>query len=370
MFTVNNINNKINKKNIHQPKNSIDIHWIMNSDLNYTYVSNNIFYEFGYTPEEWLKIDIKKSKNYEAIKKLIATAVEEVHKDRFISFESQIKHRNGSFIEVEVAFKARLNKEGNADRLYGTIRNKSKEEKLGPLFILNNKINESDSVDDKDLLFSIISHNLINPFNIILGFSRMLKHEYYNFNDAERLAQINNINKYASTNYRLTKNLLDWSKLQQQGIVVKKEIINCKKFIAETIKPYLALAERKGIEIQLNINEKDVIYADDKLIHTVVANLFMNAIKFTKRNGTIKISLKLLKNLQKEIIIEDNGLGMDEEQLDKIFKISKINSKNGTENEKGTGLGLFISKKLMDYHNSSLNFSIIVNKGTKVIITL
>ena len=360
--------NKESKENkIYQPENYIDIHWSVNNELKYTDECNNIFSEYGYTPEEWLKIDLTKSNDYEAIKKITEFAIEIVYENRFISFESEIKHKNGCFIEVEVTLKAKLNKEGNVDGFFGTIRNISKAEKL---FTLNNKINKSDSVDDKDLLFSIISHNLINPFNIMLGFSEILKEEYYNFNDADRLAHISKINKYASANYVLTKNLLDWSKLQQQGIVVKKEILNCKKFITETIKPYLALAELKEIEIQLKINAKDVIYADNKLIHTVVANLFMNAIKFTQRKGTIKISLKLLKNRQPEIIIEDNGLGMGEEQLDEIFKISKINSKNGTENEKGTGLGLFISKKLIDYHHSSLNFSSIVNKGTKVIITL
>ena len=362
--------NKKIKNNIHQPENYIDIHWSVNNELEYTDVSNNIFSEYGYTPEEWLKIDLTKRNDYEAIKKITEFAIEIVDKNRFICFESYITHRNESFIEVEVTLKAKLNKEGNVDGFYGTIRTISKVEKLGQLFISNNKIIQSDSVDDKDLLFSIISHNLINPFNIILGFSKILKDEYYNFNDADRLAQINNINKYASANYRLTKNLLDWSKLQQQGIVVKKEILNCKTFIKETIKPYMCLAENKEIEIKLKINEKDIIYADEKLLHTIIANLFMNAIKFTKRKGLIKISLKLLKNRQTEIIIEDDGIGMTNEQLNKIFKISKINSKNGTENEKGTGLGLFISKKLIDYHNSSLNFSSIVNKGTKAIITL
>ena len=195
---------KVNSQNITYSESfEIDVHWIVTKNLKCIYVSDNIFDEFGYTVAEWLRSDVTKNKDYLEILRLTNLAAKEIYKNRFFCFESQIKHRDGRFIDVEVTFKAKLDDIGNFDGFFGTIRNISNREKLGKKFILNNKVIETKE-HNSNFLLSIIAHNLINPFNIILGYTNLLKDKYEQINNKERIKYINKIDSYAMANYRLT----------------------------------------------------------------------------------------------------------------------------------------------------------------------
>lgn len=361
------MNSKINQK---KSLNTLDVYWKADANLKYTFVSENIYEEFGYTADEWLSIDVSKTKDYQEILKIKDLAIKEAHTNKFLCFESKVKLKNGQVSNVEVTFKASLDEKGLINGFFGSVRNISHRIKIGKKFILNNKVIESKNNNDHDkFILSVISHNLINPFNIILGYSELLKEDYFRYDDFERLNFLDKIHKYSKANYELTKNLLDWAKLQQQGIVVKKEILNCKKLIKKAIEPYMCLAEQKEIKVKICIKEDDKIYLDGDVLKNIIANLFVNSLKYTERNGIVKISLKSLDDNQTRLIVEDNGVGMSQDELNRIFKISSINSKSGTKGEKGTGMGLHICKKLIDYHNGTLNFSSTLNRGTKAILT-
>lgn len=348
--------------------NKIDVQWIVNDDLKCTYVSSNIYDEYGYTQEEWMRSDVRKNKSYKEILQLIRLAKSKVHENKFYCFESQIKHRNGTFINVEVTFKAMLNDYGEPDGFCGTIRNLTKKNELGKKFILNNRSIKTEE-QNINFLLSIVAHDLINPFNIILGYTKLLKDDYNSLSDQERLNYITKVDSYAYANFKLAKNLLDWAKLQNQGIKVKKEIINAEDYIQKIIHPYTCLLDKKEINLVIEANKDYIFYADNNLIKIVVVNLFVNAIKFSKRKGTIKIKLDEVDH-HTQIIVEDNGVGMSEEKLSEIFKLSKANSEPGTQGEKGTGIGLYICKKLIAHQKGTLNFSSVVNKGTRVVVNI
>jgi len=223
---------------------------------------------------------------------------------------------------------------------------------------------------NKQKLFSIISHDLINPFNAILGYTKLLEADYDNFNDKERKHFISIINKYLDSNYNLTRSLLDWAKIQQDKMVVNKTQLSCKAIVEEALQPYQVLADKKDINININIPNNTFIQADKNMMQTVIGNLFVNAIKFTPQNGSIIFNLYKNKDGTINLQIEDTGVGMTQEQLNNLFDITKVTTLKGTNQEKGHGLGLILCRELMELHNGTLQIFSQLNKGSKAVLTI
>ncbi len=223
---------------------------------------------------------------------------------------------------------------------------------------------------NKQKLFGIIAHDLINPFNAILGYCKLLEEDYHSFSETERKEFISTINKYANSNYNLTRTLLDWAKVQLDKLIVKKESLNFKTIIEKAIQPYLVLADKKQIEVITNIPSNVIFEADQNMMQTVIGNLFVNAIKFTATKG--KIEFKLYKNDDESLRLEiiDNGVGMSHEQLQNLFDITKINTVKGTNQETGNGLGLVLCKELMDLQKGTLQLFSQKNKGSKAVLSI
>ena len=236
--------------------------------------------------------------------------------------------------------------------------------------ISQQKIELEKSNANKQKLFAIIAHDLVNPFNAILGYTNLLDEEYNNFTDTERKTFISTINKYANNNYNLTRTLLDWAKVQQDKLVVNKVTLNCKDIVVNAIQPYQILADKKNINIITNIPEDIIIEADQNMMQTVLGNLFVNAIKFTPDCGTIIINLKKLNDGTINLEIEDTGIGMTQEQVNNIFDITKVTSLKGTNQEKGHGLGLILCKELMELQKGTLQIFSQLNKGSKAVVTI
>ena len=232
------------------------------------------------------------------------------------------------------------------------------------------KVELEKSNANKQRLFGIIAHDLVNPFNAILGYTNILEEDYESFSETERKKIISVINRYATSNYKLTRTLLDWVKLQQERLVVNKAQLNCKDLVINAIKPYQVLANKKQIKVNTSIPEDTFIEADKNMMQTVIGNLFVNAIKFTPRQG--EIYFLLVKNKKGAVNIEiiDNGVGMSQEQLKNLFDITKASSFIGTENEKGNGLGLILCEELMELQGGSLQLISQKNRGTKAIVTI
>jgi signal transduction histidine kinase len=228
------------------------------------------------------------------------------------------------------------------------------------------------SNDSKRCILGIIAHDLVAPFNAILGYTSLLENDYDRLNEKERKQFICIINKYAKSNYNFTRTLLDWAKVRQDQLVVFKETLSCKEIIKTAIHPYRILADKKNIRINTNFSENVIIKADKNMMQSVIGNLFVNAVKFTPKNGEINLYLHKNKVGLVEIKIEDNGIGMTEKQLDNLFDITKTktNTRQGTSNEKGNGLGLISSKELMELQKGTLKIFSKKNIGTIAVLNI
>jgi len=199
----------------------------------------------------------------------------------------------------------------------------------------------------KDKVLSIISHDLISPFNSLIGLSELVVEYIENEKYEEALSLSQSVYKTSSDTYELTKNLLDWSRSQRNRIEVSPELFDISKLLNEHITVVESRAEAKNINISVESKDELTVYADKTLISTALNNLLSNAIKFTGEGGTIKLNASKKEN-KALVSVKDNGVGIPGEKLPGLFGQDYTESTRGTNNEKGTGLGLMICKEFVE----------------------
>lgn len=232
---------------------------------------------------------------------------------------------------------------------------------------LNKELEESNHVKDK--YFSIIAHDLKNPFSAILAFSDLLVESYNDFNENERQQIIHDLNVSSKVIYDLLENLLTWSRSQNGKISLHPKNLNLNSIVEDSIMSYKGNAEQKQIEVTNGLPEKISSYADEFTMMVAINNILNNAIKFTPEGGSVSISANK-KPDQVELIFKDTGVGMSQEIIDNLFQSKKIESTSGTHNEKGTGLGLPLIKDFIEKNNGSLAIHSSPGNGTEFRILL
>jgi|GEM_PF-790028 len=226
-----------------------------------------------------------------------------------------------------------------------------------------------DSNSSKDKFFSIIAHDLRSPFQGLLGYSQLLYEDYDALTEDERKQYIQNIGEISKNSYKLLENLLQWSRMQTGNFEFNPEVLN----LAEELKPTIDLlkqtASNKEISVISMIKPKTYVMADRNMIDTIVRNLVSNSIKFTRPQGTVTISSGELNNFVL-LSVKDNGVGMDAEKMQYLFKAEKNISTVGTAKERGTGLGLLLCKEMVEKHNGEIWVESEKDKGSTFYFTL
>lgn len=220
----------------------------------------------------------------------------------------------------------------------------------------------------KDKFISIIAHDLRNPFNVILGFSNILHDDFYYLDDNTRKEYIDKISVSSQLTFNLLNDLLLWARSSGQ-MQLNFEEKNLKDFIDKCIKVHLESGNLKNIKIVNNIDINILIAIDYFTMSTVVSNIVSNAIKFTNHNGEIKISYVNYSETDC-ILIEDNGVGMSGDKIDSLFRIDKNNSTEGTNNEKGTGLGMLLCHEFISKYNGNIYVDSALGIGSKFYINI
>mgnify|MGYP002639996574 CR=1 FL=1 len=199
----------------------------------------------------------------------------------------------------------------------------------------------------KDKLFSIIAHDLRSPFNNIIGFSELLFENVNNIDslESERYSEI--INSTAKKTLILLDNLLNWAKSQTGELSYKPEKIILSEIILEIIGLKKSLAIAKNISFHYTPTNEIELCTDENILKTILRNLISNAVKFTNLGGHIKIFATTNQH-QVEISISDNGVGIKDETIHKLFDLSTNVTSTGTANEKGSGLGLVLCKEFVE----------------------
>lgn len=218
----------------------------------------------------------------------------------------------------------------------------------------------------KDKFFSIIAHDLKNPFNIILGYADILNTEYEDFDESERKRMITEIDKSSKITYNLLDNLLTWSRSQQGKIQINKELYNLKHLVDQSCEPYKLNATNKNIKISTEISVDYKICVDKFTMSTAIGNLLSNAIKFTPYGGLIAIYVES-DNKHIKLNFKDTGIGMSKETTLNLFKDGKGNSTLGTNNESGTGLGLMLCQEFIEKNGGEI--SVVSEEGKGSIFT-
>ncbi len=250
------------------------------------------------------------------------------------------------------------------------------EDKAKELAQLNEILEESEKRlkqlnGSKDKFFSIISHDLRSPFTSITGYSEVILDDIDELSKEEIKEFAGNIHKSAKNIQNLLENLLQWSRMQTGGITFNPNTIKLSDVVEEIVDLYQVNATRKKITLVNDLDNDYPLIADKFMLNTILRNLVSNSIKFTKKYGKITISAKENPSKKEvEITVTDTGLGMSEEIKNKLFKIDEHVSTKGTEKEKGTGLGLILSKEFVEKHGGKIWVESELGIGSKFKFTM
>lgn len=216
----------------------------------------------------------------------------------------------------------------------------------------------------KDKFFSIIGHDLRNPFDIIMGLSEIMILDFKKMDPKNIDYYLTSIYNSSKLAHELLENLLTWARMQTGSIEYVPETFDATLKIKESVELLTASASKKKIKIKAFAKEETLIFADINMFTTIIRNLIANAIKFTNQNGNIFIYINKKDNFQ-EITVEDTGVGISEENIKKLFRIDTKHATLGTEKEKGTGLGLLLCKEFIDKHGGTIWVNSEIGKGSK-----
>lgn len=361
-------------------ENMADVIWVLNlNGGKFTYISPSVFQLRGFTVSEAINESIEDSLTPDSISKVKDAIAKNLNKfvvnpeesENYIT-ELQQYCKNGQTIWIEVSTQFRYNASGEIEIL-GVTRNIEERKKSEAEIILKNeKLQRLNA--EKDKFYSIIAHDLKSPFSSMLGFSDILHKEFDKYDTNKQKKFIGIINTSIQNTYKLLENLLLWTHSQKGNIVFNPEKTNLFLMTTETTEFLKQMAENKSVKLINQIPENIYILADKDMFSTIIRNLVSNAIKFTPKNGKITINSNLISTSNSEqfvkISIADTGVGISKEVQSKLFDLVGNKSTNGTENEKGTGLGLMLCKEFIEKHGGNIWVESEIGKGSVFYFTV
>ncbi|MEI8204629.1 MAG: tetratricopeptide repeat-containing sensor histidine kinase [Bacteroidota bacterium] len=215
----------------------------------------------------------------------------------------------------------------------------------------------------KDKIFAVIMHDLKNPFNTVVTLANFMENEYENMAENQKFRGIQSLNKSVINVDEMLENLLDWLNATKNNLVLHKTCFEIGSTIDSVVKLYKSRAEQKSIHLHSSVQAKIFVFGDERMIKTVLRNLVDNAIKFTFQEGEVNIMANE-ENDDIIIAIADTGVGIEEDDNEKIFKLDYLYTTKGTDYEKGGGLGLMLSKEFVEKNDGRIWFESELNVGS------
>jgi PAS domain S-box-containing protein len=255
------------------------------------------------------------------------------------------------------------NKEGKIIGTFGISREITERKLAEEEIKLKNELLQTINAE-KDKFFSILAHDLKGPLSAFLGATQILAEEIQNMSFEEIKEITINMKESASNIYRLLENLLEWSRLKRGLLEFSPENLNVKQLIKTCIEVLKESARKKSIIIDYSFPDDIAVYADSRMMETVIRNLVSNAIKFTPIGGKVTVAAEKKSDQSIEIKIIDSGIGMTPELKGKLFLLNEKTSRKGTEGEPSTGLGLLLCKEFIGKHMGKIWVESEVGKGS------
>lgn len=336
------------------------------------YYSENVFEVTGYTGEEIKNfpgrgLAIVIEEDFQKVKKTFVDFANNPSK-YFIKLVYRISRKDKAIVWIQESVSVERDKEGKPEEYFGLVVDitdlKKEEVSANCLLETYKQLNSS-----KDGFISMLSHDLRAPFTSILGFSEILINEP-NLSFDERLEYLNYINDSSQNQLQLVNYLLDWSRLQTGRIRIEPQRLHVQTTVFNCISSLTGNAIRKNLEIKVHIKDFLYVQADERLLTQVITNIISNSIKFSPEGKIIEIYADTFNEKFVEFIIKDEGIGISDIDKNKLFKIEKMFSTEGTKGEKGTGLGLSLVKEIIEKHSGNIWFYSESGKGSEFHFTI
>jgi signal transduction histidine kinase/CheY-like chemotaxis protein len=221
----------------------------------------------------------------------------------------------------------------------------------------------------KDNFISILSHDLRAPFTSILGFSEIILNET-SLPEKDKAEYVKFIYDSSNNQLQLVNHLFDWSQIQTGRVKFEIQRLHAQSIVYNCVSYLTGLAMRKNININVKIPDSFHIDADERFVSKVFMNLVSNAIKYSFENGTVEVNGNVYNDDFVEFVVKDKGVGISETNRERIFNIARLFSTEGTKGEKGSGLGLTLSKQIVEKHRGNFWFYSQEGKGSEFHFTL
>jgi len=354
-------------------RNSFDMFILMDANGLQHYVSESCERILGYKPAELLNFSVIENMIHpEDREKAMEGFKDIIENNKHGGTQYRHKHKNGGWVYLE-AFGSNQIDNPYIKSVVLNVRDIT-DRKNVELALQKNEARLNELNATKDKLFSIIAHDLKSPFNSILGFSELLKENYDEYDDDQKKTFISLLSSGVTNTYELLEDLLLWSRMQQDRIKFNPTNENLYLLLAKILNESKLNADKKGIDIQLNVPHNLVVQLDRFMISTVIRNLVSNALKYSHpENGKIIISARELNEDSEqrvEVSVQDNGVGIPPEKQTKLFHIGENISTPGTADEKGTGLGLPVCYDFVKRHKGKMWVKSEEGKGSTFYFTI
>lgn len=289
--------------------------------------------------------------------------IEFARQGRYESREWTYIKKDGTRLPVQLVVTALRNKNKDIYGFLGIATDVS-ELKNQSKIIQSQKENLETLNATKDKFFSIVAHDLKSPLNSLKAFSGLLIDHYDSLSKEEILSMSQQLRGSVDNTIKMADNLITWARIQMNDIQYIPEIIQVKELAGNICDVYKDVASSKGLNVSCIVGDSLSIHGDKNQIEFAIRNLVNNAIKFTHSGGSVGLTAKSLSEKEIEISVSDSGVGISDEMRDKLFSIGKKQSTNGTDGEKGTGLGLMLSYEFIKLNGGQINVESKLGKGT------
>lgn len=284
--------------------------------------------------------------------------------------EYRMRKKGGQYIWIlDQAQAVKWNNEGKVIRMSGTHTDIT-DRKLAEEQIKHKNEELLKLNAEKDKFFSIIAHDLRNPFNAFLGFTEMLVEDLPELKLNQILEMAEMMQKSAKNLFSLLNNLLEWSQIQHGSIPFNPAAIHLRSMADESLALAFDAAKNKDIELVCDIPVQIEVFADSHLLETVIRNLVSNALKFTPKGGKVSLSAKTDGDKNIEISFKDTGIGMNQSMVENLFRLDVKTNRLGTNGELSTGLGLLLCKEFIEKHGGKIWVESEVGKGSTFYFTI
>jgi PAS domain S-box-containing protein len=336
---------------------------IMDGEGNFEWVNDGFIKRYGMNLKEFTDLkgkNLLENSSYPEIKEIL----DEIHSSgKAQHYTAKTRISKNEFIWTQTTITPVLNELGNVIRLIlidsDITRLKKAEKQIEKQHKELIKL-----IATKDKFFSIIAHDLKNPFHSIMGFSDLLTRSYVEIEPEKKKEFIRLIHESSASAYALLENLLNWARTQTNRISFQPSMIDVSLIVNDVFQMVGVTAKNKKVKLILPDNFKNVFaYVDNNMIRTVILNLVSNALKFTGPGGTVSISFAEGME-QLKISVSDTGVGMTEDQKQRLFNLKEFHSSSGTSGESGTGLGLIVCREFIRKHGGDITVESEKGKGS------